>query len=1045
MGFKFAHFADIHFRGLTRHAEYREVFEKAFEELRELGPDIIFIGGDIVHSKTQGISPELIQILTWWLSNLAEIAPVHLILGNHDGLMLNKDRLDAISPIVNALGNDNIHLFKESGRFDTGLPGFKWCVFSCFDEEGWPKVEPDPESINIALFHGPVNGSLTDEDWEINGDTIKVDFFKKFDFTFLGDIHKRQFLRQNIAYPGSTIQQNYGENIEKGFLFWEINSANDFSCDFIELQNKRSFRSFKWMGRVIDTLESIPEDAMGSRFRIIHSGIPQVEFKQLQNELSERFNAEEVVSKYEGPNALQETKIITSAGEISKQDLRSFSCQDSLMSEYVKSQQLSEDDREDLRSLHRSIFQKCVRESTSSARWRLRKLNFDNTFGYGAGNVINFDLLSGITGIFGKNRCGKSSIPGTIVYGLFNATDRGSLKNLHIVNDRKTYCRSTIDFSIGSKLYRVDRQTVKKTSRRGIVSAPTLLNLFEVDPSSGEEIADKSEEQRRETEKVLRGFVGTVEDFMLTSFASQGEMNAFIKEGATKRKSILTRFLDLNIFEEMLRIAKEEISELKGAMKTAPDRDWDAVIIEYENSLEDLTVEREEVEEELYELQRKRDKIKIQLATDSENKGYTLKEINAQKDALTVISEEKISVTQDIIAACRQIEEINQKVKKVELIQGQFPVEEIKQMARDQVDLESGLDVVQGKVTLEKEKLSTLKKTAKKLECVPCGDKFPKCPYIKTAHDSFKKIPPQDEALRTIKDELAAIKKKLKKYQKTDAVNKLERYQGIIQQSQDLKMERSNLRLELRELETKDEALKREVNELTERLRDMKLHSLDPVKDAEIVKMRNELIALEKRINSLDGERLYHAEQTSVTKKKIEDLTEEKEKFGALKKRWKIYNLLISAVDRHGIPSEIIALQLPLINLELQNILQGVVNFELKLEITPDSSIEVMLDYGDSSRIVECGSGMEKMIASLALRVALINVCTLPRSDMLIIDEGFGALDDKNVEACSRLLVSLKKYFSNIIIISHVDAVKDVVDNVIDIQRNGKDAKVVCA
>jgi len=85
------------------------------------------------------------------------------------------------------------------------------------------------------------------------------------------------------------------------------------------------------------------------------------------------------------------------------------------------------------------------------------------------------------------------------------------------------------------------------------------------------------------------------------------------------------------------------------------------------------------------------------------------------------------------------------------------------------------------------------------------------------------------------------------------------------------------------------------------------------------------------------------------------------------------------------------------------------------------------------------------MISSLALRVALINVCTLPRSDMLIIDEGFGALDDKNVEACSRLLLSLKKYFSNIIIISHVDAVKDVVDNVIDIQKVGKDAKVICA
>ena len=77
--FRCAHFADVHFRGLTRHKEYRDVFSRSFVELRKLRPDAIFIGGDIVHSKTQGISPELIHILTWWFNSLAEIAPVHVI------------------------------------------------------------------------------------------------------------------------------------------------------------------------------------------------------------------------------------------------------------------------------------------------------------------------------------------------------------------------------------------------------------------------------------------------------------------------------------------------------------------------------------------------------------------------------------------------------------------------------------------------------------------------------------------------------------------------------------------------------------------------------------------------------------------------------------------------------------------------------------------------------------------------------------------------------------------------------------------------------
>ena len=72
-------------------------------------------------------------------------------------------------------------------------------------------------------------------------------------------------------------------------------------------------------------------------------------------------------------------------------------------------------------------------------------------------------------------------------------------------------------------------------------------------------------------------------------------------------------------------------------------------------------------------------------------------------------------------------------------------------------------------------------------------------------------------------------------------------------------------------------------------------------------------------------------------------------------------------------------------------------------------------------------------------------MCNAPRSDVLIIDEGFGALDDKSIEACSRLLTSLKKHFANILIISHVDAVKDVVDNILDIRKIGKDSNVRCA
>ena len=1046
MSFKCAHFADIHFRGLSRHDEYKKVFTRSYEELRKLKPDVIFLGGDIVHSKTQGISPELIDILRWWFVSLADIAPVHVILGNHDGLMTNEDRLDAVTPIVGAIGDPRIQLMKGTGVYPTGVPGFNWCVFCCFDPKNWSNLTPPEDGVNIALYHGPVNGSLTDQDWEINGDSVKVDFFKDYDYTMLGDIHKRQFLAKTVAYPGSTIQQNYGEDVQKGFLFWDIKDKEDFTVDFIELHNEHAFRTIKWQGDVVSTLGEVQDDWVGSRFRVVHKGMTQAEFKQLQSSLREEYDAYEVVSKNEQESFKgSDTEITTSIGKISRNDLRSFKQQDALMSEYVKRFDLSEDERENLRTLHKDVFGRCVQNSVvKSHQWRLRKLAFDNTFGYGENNIIDFDVLSGITGIFGKNRVGKSSIPGTISYSLFNSSDRGVLKNVHVVNNRKNYCKASVDFSVGGEMWRAERQTVKRTNKKGVVSAPTNLNLFRVD-ESGNPIEDATGEQRRETEKSLRELVGTIDDFMMTSFASQGGMSAFIKEGSTQRKNILTRFLDLQIFDDMLKIAKSEMSELRGEMKSAPDKNWQVLINEQTSLSEDLTLEKSEVEEELNELKKKRDELKLQLAALPESELYTKEQIGEQINLLAGLNTSKNELSSRVVSLSEEIEATSKKIEKINAIKEQFPIEELREERETQKALQSQQEILEAKLELEVQRLDNKRKSAKKLERVPCGDQFPKCPYIKDAHKSASEIDDQKQVISAIKKEIRALKSNIEKLLSKGLTERLQKYEEILAKEQTLRISHSDLRLEMKEAEGEYQDVASSLKSGKQLLREMRLRSIDEEKDRAVVLMKRQLRDAEDRINELDAERLYITEQVSVANQKKTVLLEEKQRFGAVKSRWETYNTFMQAVDKKGIPLTILSLQLPQINNELVKILQGVVNFDLSLEADLDSNnMDIFIDYGDSRRIIECGSGMEKMISSLALRVALINVCNAPRSDVLIIDEGFGALDDKNIEACSRLLESLKKYFANILIISHVDAMKDVVDNVLDIQKVGKDSYVKC-
>lgn len=190
---RFAHISDIHYRPLSRHDEFREIFTNFVEDCQRQKVDHIVVGGDIYHLKTSSISPEVIQELSWLLTLMSTVAEVHVTLGNHDGNLVNLSRQDAITPIVEALNNPKIHLYKRSGTY-TIAPGYNLCVFSCFDVEGWEHVKPVAGEVNIATFHGPLSGSQTESGWAIDDHHVSVDFFKDYDICMLGDIHKTQFL-----------------------------------------------------------------------------------------------------------------------------------------------------------------------------------------------------------------------------------------------------------------------------------------------------------------------------------------------------------------------------------------------------------------------------------------------------------------------------------------------------------------------------------------------------------------------------------------------------------------------------------------------------------------------------------------------------------------------------------------------------------------------------------------------------------------------------------------------------------------------------------
>jgi len=233
---KFAHIADTHIKNLKYHYEYKVIFEQLYDKLREEEVDCIVHCGDIAHTKTQ-ISPEFVELCSDFFRNLANIAPTYIILGNHDGNLRNSSRQDAITPIVDALDLQDLYLLKDAG--ETALNAdYALNVLSVFDEDNW--VDPtDPDKINIALYHGSISGVKTDAGWVMERGEHDIKIFDKFDFAFLGDIHKTdQSLDAagRIRYPGSTIQQNHGETNDKGLLIWDIKDRDTWEVKHVALR-----------------------------------------------------------------------------------------------------------------------------------------------------------------------------------------------------------------------------------------------------------------------------------------------------------------------------------------------------------------------------------------------------------------------------------------------------------------------------------------------------------------------------------------------------------------------------------------------------------------------------------------------------------------------------------------------------------------------------------------------------------------------------------------------------------------------------------------
>lgn len=318
------------------------------------------------------------------------------------------------------------------------------------------------------------------------------------------------------------------------------------------------------------------------------------------------------------------------------------------------------------------------------------------------------------------------------------------------------------------------------------------------------------------------------------------------------------------------------------------------------------------------------------------------------------------------------------------------------------------------------------------------------CKYIVDAHNAKKEKPALLKTINNLQVKIESINESVEKLITQGIDDKIKKYDDVMSACRQLRLELDRLNNE-RTIYLKNEKLiNDQIVHEKEKLSIMESSIIDSDVSEHIIKLKERHNQVKLEISELDATRMSSENMIGRLDLEISQLQKQRIKFDKLNRQWDITQAFLQATSKKGIPLSILMKELPKVNQEIENILRGVIGFTVELEADPNSNaMDVYINYGDSRRIIECASGMEKMMASLAIRVALMNVSCLPKPDILIIDEGFGALDEINVEACSRLLKSLKKWFKSILVISHIDAVKDGADYIVEISKVGKDSKIV--
>ena len=1029
------HISDVHIRNLKRHAEYEQVFERLYEKIKQNREDsIIYIGGDIAHSKTD-MSPELVDQTSRFLKSLSEICPTIVITGNHDCNLNNLNRLDVLTPIINNLNLPNLHYLKRSGVYDIADMSFVvWDVWE--DEEDYIKASDFEADTKVVLYHGTVDRSKTDVGFSLPG-KVTIDYFDGYDLGLIGDIHKRQYLdkEKTIAYCGSLIQQNHGESIGHGYLLWEVETKKS---EYIEIPNDYGYYTIDIDKGIVPDVKGMPKKA---RLRVRVSNTNGIELKKALAIIHHRYGIKDVTI-----TKVDRRDVGNSDSEMVIGDVNDTDYQYELIEDYLKrNHAITDETLVKIKKLNEEINNELPPARVKrNINWKLKHFEFSNMFCYGENNYVDFTQLDGIVGMFAPNASGKSTLLDALSFCLFDITSR-TTRAASVLNNRKNnfYCK--VNFEVGGLDYFIERKASKR-ARDGHVKVN--VNFWMID-DKGQTISLNGD-QRRTTNYNINQVVGTYEDFILSTLSTQNNFTVFIDKTQKERKELLSTFMGTDIFDSLYQSANDKISETQTLLRDFSKVDYSKNLAELQKQTTLLQVKQTDLlskKEKQVEKQNKLNNKIIKLTKKLKVVDDNIQDIDKlEKDLISQSSDFK-EVVKDIDKTFSEFNDISNLLDEIETTITQYESDNINeqysefqtlQQSRDEFQIE--IDKLKVEVRNKLDKTEKLKGVTWDEDCEHCMSN----PLTLDAIETEKNLE-KDKELAA-----AYLEKKNKMDEKIEALNpiieqkeKYDEYKSSLVEAEfrerELKTNLQYFKERKKNINSSIETIEQDIKQYNEQKSNIKYNK--KIKE-DIQVVQNDLDDVEDVIVNLTSDITEVHADIKVGDSEMKNINNKIKEIEELENKNQAYRYYLDAVRRDSVPYELLEKAIPTIEGEINNILGQLVDFQMSLEMD-GKNINSNIVYDDVNQWpLELSSGMERFISSLAMRVGLINVSNLPRSNFLAIDEGWGTMDSDNINSVYNLFQYLKGQFQFALIVSHVDSMRDAVDTLLEITKDTEFSKI---